>query len=209
MKKRYLISGLLLLAISGAAFLHWTELVVWVDAHPNMASWVQAFGSIGAIWIAAWSVSRTHELQTQQKNIEAFDENTRTLEAVFHLVGGAAQVAGKIFDLENSGGPATPGELVMTGIELDAFADAIHRLDPSRLDRYDFIEAALVADMTLRHLKDAVDRVQSKTFSRALEPHYLQNVANMAQKALGERAKKLARVIENRGLRKISDTRPS
>ncbi len=209
MKKRYLISGFLLLAIAGAAFLHWTEWVAWADAHPNMASWVQAFGSIGAIWIAAWSVSRAHELQTRQKSIEAFDENTRTLEVVFQLVGGAAQAAGKIFDLENRHGPATPEELVMMGIELDAFADAIHRLDPSRLDRYDFIEAALVADMTLRRLKDALNRVQSKNFSRALEPHYLQNVANMAHKELEVRAKKLAKITENRGLLKINDVRPN
>ena len=208
MKRSYVISGLILIAIAGGAMLRWTELVEWADKHPNMASWIQAFGSIGAIWIAAWSVNRTHALQIRQKAIEEFDEKTQALEVVFQLVGGAAQVAGKIFKLENEGGPATPDELVMMSIELDGFIDSLSRLEPSSIDRFEFIEAALVAGMTLRRLKNAVERVQSKTFSNALEPHYLKNIANMAHRELEDRARKLAKITESRGLKKASDVRP-
>lgn len=209
MQTRYIITGLILVATAGAAILHWTELVAWANTNPSMAAWMQAFGSIGAIWIAAWAVSRSHTLQTHQKAIDEFDAQTQLLDGVCQLVGGAAQVAQKIFDLENSGTHATPGELVVISIELDAIANALSRVDPLRLNRHEFIEACLVAEMTLRRLKKAVDRVQSQTFSHALEPHYLQNLANIAARDLEERAKKLAKITEGRGTVKVNDQRPS
>ena len=207
MKDRYLILVLAIEVIAGATLLHWNELVAWADLHPNMAAWVQAFGSIGAILMAVWSVNRSHELQTLAKNQEAFDENTRTLAVVFQLVGGAALIARKIFDLGKNVRPTTSEELAMMGIELDAFADAVHRLDPSRLDRYEFIEAALVAEMMLRRLRDAVNRVQFWT-PHPPKPVYLQVVANMAHQELEARAKKLLNILEKRGLANTNDVRP-
>jgi hypothetical protein len=208
-EKRYIVTGLILVVTAGAAILYWTELVAWADKNPNMAAWVQAFGSIGAILIAAWAVSRSHTLQTHQKVIDAFDEQSQVLEGVFQLIGGSAQVARKIFNLENVGGHATPEELVVISIELDAFANALSRVDPLRLNRHEFAEACLVAEMTLRRLKEAVDRVQSETFSHTLEPHYLQNLANSAAHDLEDRAKKLAKITESRGTVKVNDQRPS
>lgn len=63
--------------------------------------------------------------------------------------------------------------------------------------------------MTLRRLKWAVDRVQSQTFSHALEPYYLRNLAKVAANNLEERAKKLAKITERRGTVKANDQRPS
>lgn len=100
MQKLYIIIGFILVATAGAVILQWTELVAWANDNPNMAAWVQAFGSIGAIWIAAWAVSRSHALETHQNKLDEFDALTQVLEGVFQLVGGAAQVARKIFDLE-------------------------------------------------------------------------------------------------------------
>ena len=205
MNNRYLISALFIEVLIGATLIRWTELVAWADDHSGIASWVQAFGSIGAIlisvWTSVWSVNRAHRLQAQA-------ETTRTLEVVFQLVGGAALVADKYFVLQKSNGPATPGELVMMGIEFEAFADAIHRLDPSRLDRYEIVEAALVTEMTLRHLKYAVDRVQSETFSHELEPGYLLDLTNTAHQELKARTIKLAKIHEKRATANANDVRP-
>lgn len=196
----------LVVALTGIWY--WNQLICWTDAHPGLASWVQAIGSIGTIIIAAWAVNRAHELQRVQKDIEEFDELTRTLEVVFQLVGGAAQTAEKILKLELEPVPATPEELAIATIELDAFADALSKLDLSRLGRYDFIEAALVANMTLRRLKEGVIHVQSKTFARALEPRYLKDLASAAHSDLADRARKLAKITANRGGIKINDVRP-
>ncbi len=209
MQKLYIIIGFILVATAGAVILQWTELVAWANDNPNMAAWVQAFGSIGAIWIAAWAVSRSHALETHQNKLNEFDALTQVLEGVFQLVGGAAQVARKIFDLENFDGHATPAELLVVSIELDAIANALSRVAPLRLNRHEFIEACLVSEMTLRRLKWAVDRVQSQTFSHALEPYYLRNLAKVAANNLEERAKKLAKITERRGTVKANDQRPS
>ncbi|ARV17039.1 hypothetical protein AEP_00073 [Curvibacter sp. AEP1-3] len=208
MQKFYIFIGFMLVATGCAAVLRWTGFVVWANDNPNMAAWVQAIGSIAAIFMAVWAVDRSHALETRRKKIEDFDALTQVLEGVFQLVGGAAKVARKIYDFENLGGHATPSELVEIGIELDAIANALSRVDPLRLNRHEFIEASLVAEMTLRRLKEAVDRVQSQKVSCTLEPFYLQNLANSAANDLEERAKKLAKITENRGTVKVNDQRP-
>ncbi|EKT4476591.1 hypothetical protein QEL91_002264 [Pseudomonas putida] len=36
----------------------WESILCWVEAHPGLASWVQAFGSIAAILVAIWLSGR-------------------------------------------------------------------------------------------------------------------------------------------------------
>lgn len=41
----------------------WDSVLVWIEAHPGMASWVQAFGSIAAILIAIFLAGRDSRLK--------------------------------------------------------------------------------------------------------------------------------------------------
>ena len=140
--------------------------------------------------------------------MDAFDENTRLLEVIFQLVGGAAQTLEKIYKIESEMGGANPAELASSKIEIDALWTAISRLDPSRLDRFEVIQAVLVTAMNLRKTREAIERIQSDTVSPMLEPHYLRNIANIAYRQVEEHARGLAKITDARGGPKISDSRP-
>lgn len=45
----------------------WAGFVSWVELHPGLASWVQAFGSIAAILVAIWIASSQARNQTKRE----------------------------------------------------------------------------------------------------------------------------------------------
>lgn len=164
------------------------------------ASWVQAWGSIGAIAGAMFAVHWAHRLQAKQKAREAYDSYTQFLEVLFQLVGGAAQIAGKIFDSEQNG-HVTPDEYASMRIELSAIRDAMKKIPMERFDRYEFIEAWLASDACVRKLLASIHQVNSSEFSKQLDPHYMRNVAHHMHLELKDRVQKLqdginARVIK-------------
>jgi hypothetical protein len=135
LEKSTIVGAVTAIAAATVAYLCWPNLLSWTDAHPGLASWVQAIGSVGAIFIAAWAVNRSHGLQRNHREIEVFDQHTRFLESAFQIVGGAAQVVGKVFDTVKQS-PLTPDEFESVCIELETLATALSRIDHFRLDRY-------------------------------------------------------------------------
>ena len=162
------------------------------------ASWVQSWGSIGAILASVWAVNRAHRLQAEQRAREAHAAYTQFLEVLFQLVGAAAQVATKIYQLELNGN-VTPDEYSTMRIELSTIENAMRQISMERFDRYDFIEAWLVSDSCVRKLLMAITYVTSSNFSSQLEPHYMRNLAHTMRLLLDERAKKLLEGIKTRG----------
>jgi len=162
------------------------------------ASWVQSWGSIGAILASVWAVNRAHRLQAEQRAREAHAAYTQFLEVLFQLVGAAAQVAKKLYQLELNGN-VTPDDYSTMRIELSTIENAMRQISMERFDRYDFIEAWLVSDSCVRKLLTAITYVTSSNFSSQLEPHYMRNLANTMRLSLDERAKKLLEGIKTRG----------
>ena len=166
------------------------------------ASWVQAWGSIGAILGAMFAVYWAHQLQANQKARDAYDSYTQFLEVLFQLVGAAAQIAKKIFDSELNG-LVTPDEYASMHIELAAIRDAMRKIPMERFDRYEFIEAWLVSDACVRKLLASINQVRSPGYSKHLDPHYVRNVAHKMNLALEDRANKLIDGINLRRAEKV------
>lgn len=164
------------------------------------ASWVQAWGSIGAILMAAWGVHRAHQLQIAHKKSEEAAEYTRFLETLFQLLGVTRQIADKIVRLE--GGPgagSSPDDRRTMLAELSALADALKRMDLARLDRYDYVESWLVGDALTRKLIDAVKLVDAPGKVSQLEQANLSFIAERVVETLDERGKRIYKAIEERG----------
>jgi uncharacterized membrane protein len=45
--------------------MNWECVSYWIEHHPGLASWVQAVGSIGAILVAVWIMSKQHSRQAK------------------------------------------------------------------------------------------------------------------------------------------------
>ncbi|WP_019653982.1 hypothetical protein [Variovorax atrisoli] len=163
------------------------------------ASWVQAWGSIGAIVMAAWAVHWAHRKQLRQKEREAAADYTRFLETLFQLLGGTRGVAFKITEVEAVGSGSTPDEQRTMLAELSALSDAFKRVDLSRFDRYDYVEAWLVGDGLTRKLISAIEYFASPAYSLTLDPRYLEFTAGEAIRQLDARGSKLYAAIEARG----------
>lgn len=163
------------------------------------ASWVQAWGSIGAIAMTAWAVHWAHKKQLRQKEQESAADYTRFLETLFQLLGGTRGVASKITELEAIGEGSTPDEQGSMLAELAALSDAFKRVDLNRLDRFDYVEAWLVGDGLTRKLIAAIEYVRLPTTSPMLDPRYLEFTATEAIRQLDSRGAKLYAAIEARG----------
>lgn len=165
------------------------------------ASWVQAWGSIGAIAGAMYAVHWAHRLQAKQRAREAYGSYTQFLEVLFQLVGAAAQIAKKIYDCELNG-HVTPDEYASMRIELSAIRDAMRKIPMERFDRYEFIEAWLASDVCVRKLLASINQVSSSGFPKQLDQHYMRNVAHNLHLELKARAKKLLDGINTRAAEK-------
>lgn len=163
------------------------------------ASWVQAWGSIGAIAMTAWAVNWAHRKQLKQKEREQSADYTQFLETLFQLLGGTRGVAVRITEVESVGSGSTPDERSSMLAELSALSDAFKRVDLNRFDRYDYMEAWLVGDGQTRKLIAAIDFVNLPTTSQTLDPRYLEFTADEAIRTLDTRGKKLYTAIEARG----------
>ncbi len=162
------------------------------------ASWVQAWGSIGAIFMAAWAVHWAHTKQVAQREQEQRVEHTRFLETLFQLLGGARQIADKIEDLEAGTGSSPDDRRTMLA-ELSALSDALRRIDVNRLDRFDFVESWLVGDGLTRKLIDAIEIVDMPDKMQVSERFNLRHFAAGMVDTLDVRGKRIYDAIEERG----------
>lgn len=61
----------------------WECVSYWIEHHPGLASWVQAFGSIAAILVAMWlsgSERRAHKRMEERARIDAITRSLSALE---------------------------------------------------------------------------------------------------------------------------------
>jgi hypothetical protein len=84
-------------AVAGALLLvlGWGPLVKWADLNPNMAAWVQAIGSIGAILVAVW-ISYLQSAQQTRATRQAATERQESLrKIVLAVVRNMAEAAAR------------------------------------------------------------------------------------------------------------------
>lgn len=162
------------------------------------ASWVQAWGSIGAIAMTAWAVHWAHKKQVRQKGREQRVEYTSFLETLFQLLGSARQIAQKIADLENSPGSSLDDRRTMLA-ELAALSDAMRRMDLNRFDRFEYVEAWLVGDALVRKLMDAIRIYDLPESMPDLVRGNLEFLAGRVVETLDVRGKRIYTAIAERG----------
>ena len=162
------------------------------------ASWVQAWGSIGAILATAIGLGLTHWFARRRSNQASDAAETRFLEGLFQLVGGARGIATKISELEGQN-PGTPHDRMRMHAELEAVRSALVRVDLSRLYRYEILASALVAESNVRMMISAIQWVTGPHFSVQLERGYLASVASQAVQSIDPHAARLRDLIEKRG----------
>lgn len=162
------------------------------------ASWVQAWGSIAAILASAASVFIAHLLAKNQAKKENFIAETRFLEGLFQLVGGARGVAAKLMELEKEG-PSSPHDRMSALSELESFRDALQRVDLSKLYRYELLAATLIAESNVRLMISAIQWVMRPEASTQLERNYLASVSDQAVRSIDPQAAYLYGVVEKRG----------
>lgn len=119
-------------------------------------AWVQALGSVGAIFIAGWAVQRSHRLQREQKAREAEEEYVRLLDVAFHLVGRVRVIATKIQGFEMLG-PTSEASRRAMHAELATWLDAFKRFDVHRLELYEHVRAVLAGEAYARQLLAILD----------------------------------------------------
>lgn len=145
-----LFSGLALAIYPG-----WGSLGTWLNSAQGPA-WIQAVGSIGALIATGWAVRHAHQLAAKHQREADERATTQLLEAVFQLVGGAHQVAVKIHDyIAALPKPLMHAVSVKTmHAELSAIAAALQKIDVTRLDRFEHIQAVLVTNAVVPGLLD-------------------------------------------------------
>lgn len=144
-----LLASLALIAAGG-----WTWFAKLLDT--SAPAWVQAIGSVGAIFITGWSVRRAHRLQLEQRDRDSELDYTRTLDIAFHLVARVRVVATKIQGYEANGPSANANRRAMHA-ELSALLDGYRHFDAHRLQRYEYVRAVWAGDACARHLLSIID----------------------------------------------------
>jgi len=72
----------------------WESISFWIEHHPGLASWVQAFGSIAAIW-GAFQISN---MQVKKQNLHKEEEARSQAWAYFAVTKSAVDNSLSLFD---------------------------------------------------------------------------------------------------------------
>lgn len=204
--------GIILIAAAGviaALWCYWPVMLKWTDDHEGAAAWAQALLSVGAIFIAAWTVNHAHRLQIRYHSQLEFDAYTRFLENAFQLAGAVGMVAEKIHKSESGVPTQQSGDLESMRIELEGLDRAVKSIDLGRLDRHEFILGIQSASFHARKLIATIERVSQPSFRRHLDGPLLQNEAHEAKLRIKSALTPLLSAIDKRGYRPPQDIRPS
>jgi hypothetical protein len=185
----------------------WPQLSIWLHDHQELTGWVQAVGSICAILATGWGVHRSHALQERERTRAAHADYTRFLETIFQLVGGSRNVAKKIADYAETIDAASADTLNMMSAEVNALVDAFRRIDITRLDRFDFVNAVVVADAVLRKMAMSFEILKAQAGGKATVTQ-LAISARGSHDALTKAAEKLEAGIARRGGVVVQDRLP-
>ncbi len=175
------------------------------------SGWVQAVGSILAILATGWGVWFAQRAQERQRLRADHTEYTRLLEAVFQLVGGAHQIARKIHDYVApfNGKPIAAASVRTMRAELFAVLSALERVDVTRLDRFEFVQAVLIANAVVPDLLLELDNaIIRKTLSDETDGSEIDFRAQETAEVLKPHGKLLLDAIDKRGGAASSDTFP-
>lgn len=184
------ISGCLLLVAE------WNHLIAWADLNPNMASWVQAFGSIGAIAAAGWGI---YWGQMRQEHRQAEAEKARKIELLntaFQLVHGAAEILKKMCDDEDNISTPVPVDLMTLQGQFDGLSHALRKIDLTTFGNFKVIEAVVTTDSVMRKMTLLLSFIREKDASIMLEWLGVQGEAVEAYSIVKERASSLAATLD-------------
>lgn len=168
-------------------------------------AWVQAIGSVGAIFITGWAVLRAHRLQREQKAQEAEEEYIRMLDVAFHLVGRVRLIATKIQAFEMPGSSDVVSRRAMHA-ELTAWLDGFRRFDVHRLQLYEYVQAVLAGEAYARQLLSILDADFKIHPTRVTNE--LQTQAAMAAALLAPHLQRLDEALKSRAApreRRVAD----
>ena len=212
MDGRWLLLWLSVVAAVIASVVGWPELSEWLKARQELAAWVQAIGSVAAIGATGWAVQRAHNLQESERRRTEHAEYTQLLEAIFQLVGGAHQIARKIQDHIAASGTGEVSVIAVRAMhaELSAVVSALSRVDVTRLDRFEFVQAVLVANAVSPRLLEEMITAQSRAYlSGRADGSHVEECAQEAADILKPFGKILLDAINKRGGAARNDTFPA
>jgi hypothetical protein len=206
---RWLLLWLSVVAALIASIVGWSGLSAWLKDRQELAAWVQALGSVAAILATGWAVQHAHNLQDKQRRRTEHDNYTKYLEAIFQLVGGAHMVARKVHDyVESIEGREVSADSVRTMYaELSAIAAALARVDVTQLDRFELVQAVLIANAVVPRLQGEMESTLDAVYlSGGVDGVTVSEVAGETADTLKPFGKLLLDVVKLRGGAARADT---
>jgi hypothetical protein len=175
-------------------------MITWEDIcavqGQTWAAWVQAIGSVLAIYATAKAVRYAHDLEIKRAETVSIGDRLDNVKGALQLVGAAAQIAKKIFDIETAAPPSVLHDQLRMEAEINVLLRALQKFDGARMESYEVTEAMLVTETCLTAIHITLRYVISPRYSRMADPYALRNSAHGEGSAIEERAKLLARKID-------------
>jgi len=186
------------LTISGCLLLvtGWNHLIAWADLNPNMASWVQAFGSIGAIAAAGWGIYWGQMRQEHRQTEAEKARRSELLNTAFQLVHGAAETLKQVCDEDNISTPL-PVDLMTLQGQFDGLSHALRKIDLTTFANFKVIEAVVTTDAVIRKMTLLLNFVRDKDVSIRLEWMGVKGESFEAYSVVKKRADLLAVTVED------------
>lgn len=154
------------------------------------AAWVQAIGSIAAIWMTAKVVRTSHELERQRAIEAAKNAHLEMLRSAEQLVGATRAICDKIYQRElNSAAPMAERRVMLA--ELTIVNTALQKCDPMSFSSYPVAESVLVTLATSTVLIANLERTMTSNWRNSQDPYFLRNAAHHALQVVDARLTKI------------------
>jgi hypothetical protein len=118
----------------------------------DYASWAQAFGTVGAVFVALVIPFAQHGLEQRVQQRKEREAHAMKVEAAYQLAFGLQTVCGKVLKHVDEQNPVERATLAHSLGELQAISTALSKFNPGEFDKHDElmpIYAALSATMSL------------------------------------------------------------
>lgn len=130
----------------------WEVVSCWIEGHPGLASWLQAFGSIAALGIAIWVASSQRRAQ-----LKADKEKSKLLLSLVVTLAGRAERAVVFKSKEISSVRANLN--LITGL-----CHTLDAVDLMQLPRVELIEPICTLRDSLRALKAGMSEADKQQY---------------------------------------------
>ncbi|MCH4878517.1 hypothetical protein EQV97_14100 [Pseudomonas sp. TMW22090] len=135
----------------------WSAMLGWIEAHPGLASWVQAFGSIASIW-AAFLIGN----KQIRKQIQVRKENDRTRAKAFYAViqnaAHNAMAFGKHLESNNSWPVIEESWKVLFSQIINMSKNSLSQIPAHELGRYELVDSFLGVTGSIHTIAFVVER---------------------------------------------------